>query len=62
MMKSFHPSGVQLCFATDAFVAEAAGQVAVDGTAMAGQHLQFDAVYLRHVERPGQHQPGHFAA
>src|SRR5215469_13443766 len=53
---------VQLGFTADALPAESAGQVAVDGTAVGGQHLQLDAVRAEHVERSGQYQPGHLAA
>src|SRR6266567_7001212 len=45
--------------AADTFLAESAGQIAADGAAVAGQHLQLDAVQAQHGESPGQDQPGY---
>src|SRR5262249_9717902 len=56
------PVRVQLGFTADAFPAKTAGQVAVDSTAIASQHLQLDAVRAKPAERPSQHQPGHLTA
>jgi len=53
---------IELGFPADPFLAEAAGQVAADGTAIAGQRLQLDPVHAQHIKRPGQHQPGHLTA
>ena len=53
---------VQFGFTADPLPAETACQVAVDGTTIASQHLQLDAVRTEHLERPGQHQPGHLTA
>jgi len=53
---------IEFGFPADSFTAEAAGQVAVDGTAIAGHHLQLDPVHAQHIKRPGQHQPGHLTA
>lgn len=56
----FPAVGVEFGFPADPFLAEAAGQVAVDGTAVAGQRLQLDAVHIQHIKRPGQHQSGNW--
>jgi hypothetical protein len=44
---------IELGLPADPFMAEAAGQVAADGTAIAGQRLQLDAVHTQHIKRPG---------
>jgi predicted dithiol-disulfide oxidoreductase (DUF899 family) len=49
---------VQPGFAADSLLTETAGQVAVDGAAIAGQHLQLDAMRPQDAEGPGQNQPG----
>src|SRR5262249_45097616 len=43
--------------AAEALLAEAAGPVAADGTAVAGQHLQLNAVHAQHSEGPCRDQP-----
>jgi hypothetical protein len=51
-----------LGLAAGTFPAEPAGPVAADRGAVAGQHLQFDAVHAQRAECPGQDQPGDLLA
>jgi hypothetical protein len=53
---------IELGLPADPFLAETAGLVAVDGAAIASHRLQLDAVRAQHIKRPGQYQPGNFAA
>jgi hypothetical protein len=53
MMKSCQPPGYSSTSRLTAFLAETAGQVAADGMTVSGHYLQLDAVYAKHVKRPG---------
>src|ERR1039457_4748741 len=53
---------VQPGFTADPLLAETTGQVAVDGAAIAGQHLQLVAVRTELAEGPGHNEPGYLPA